>query len=244
MSGNVKNFNRFIKGVSIRVDFYSLYEFRECFFKALQKKKGGLCFESRAMTEDERQDINIDSVSYNLSVTFEDILSRTCLFVDPIHFDGFDMEIIVGSHFLYCNAKIIDYVKYDKVAEDTFCNILNFREFKDKLSLVDIECHTHTGVFINNLDDRKHIFKDGFFPNDYSGLINARYVDSKQGHNGVNLDLIREYRMGINEITSATAHSFIVDSIAKIGCEDYEISKELIAALKDGINSLAKVYNE
>lgn len=228
-----KYFNRYAVKVAVRIDFYSLEDFREVFFKAVQARFGELSFEKRPLTEEERELVDVDSISNNLAITLEDIINSRCILASPFTQKGQTYNLIIGSHFLYCDTIVTNYNKTIGEVESVFRVLLNFAGYGNCVSLNMLTCRTECGLFIERTGELGLIFDENFFPKSFRDLRNARYVDSYDD-NGVVVDLIREYRRGINTENGKQIHSFRVESLSSIPSKNLVIEKELSLAIKTG----------
>lgn len=228
-----KYFSRYMVNVSVRIDYYSLEDFREVFFKAIQGRLGELSFEKRTLTEEERETVDVDSISNNLAITIEDIINNRCIISGPFTQNGQTYNIIVGSHFLFCNSIVTYYAKAIENVIVGFRDILNLAGYGNYVSLNMLTCRTECGLFIERPGDLGLVFEEEFFPNTFKNLKNARYVDSFED-NGVSVDLLREYRKGVDETDGRKVHRFWVESFASIPCKNIVLEKEISLALKTG----------
>ena len=240
-----KFFSEIAQTISFRADFYGLDSFPEAYFDRLQlEHEGGLRFEKRPLTEDERVQVDVDSISRTLSLTIEDIISDSCLIVSPIANDYFSYDVIIGHYFLYCQIRIKVFEKTIEQSNSVFQNLFDLDFYSKQLTLIQITCNSLSSVTLDSLKMSMAVFHPGVFCFFTPSVEKGRYVDVCNHDEETNVSIIRVYRRGINNQDGKTVYQFYVESIASAICSNNTIKEVIPKLLDTSLQYSSKCYKE
>lgn len=191
-----ENMDAMNESVAFRFDFYSMPSFKNNFVELLRKNLPVQQFTERLLTEEEKQKINIDAISYTLDNSIEEIISKKIYKFEQFHMANCMAELYIGPYFLflYLKRKREEQVRLKEL--DTVFNLLKSKS--SELNLLNTTCILSFNKYLGENDLWKIFDKDAFPSLDTETMTVGRYADSHL-YGNMNVELVRVLSKGFYE---------------------------------------------
>lgn len=193
-----ENMQKLLREFSFRIDFYSMPAFKDEYVEMVRKYVGDVFFEERVLSEEERQIVDVDTISDNLKITIEDIISKRNYIFRGIDFSGVLGELYVSPYYILVRFLPQQGHAFDAHCLDCLPELFKEKFLKNKVNILNLYCITRHECNLFKKDIWQVLDVDAFPQIDLNTFSAGRYADSQQGKNCF-VDVIRDLRSGVVE---------------------------------------------